>query len=107
MAFGGFIREHLDSGDALTPAGVEIIITAFQMFAIEARSLEDEILLLESRLLAADCRIEALTIPDFLAGHLREAAIRDGMRAGKVVDLREVFHDEQEFNRSKDEGDAA
>jgi hypothetical protein len=86
---------------------MHIVITAFEMFSIEAKALEDEKQLLESRLLAADCRIEALTIPDFLSNHLRDAAIREGARAGVVIDLRGVFADEQEFNRAQNDGDAA
>lgn len=101
--FAQCIREEAVKGE---PLSFNAVITAFEMFAIEAKVLEDEKTLLETRLIAADCRIEALTIPDFLAAHLREAAIEEGKRAGKIVDLRSIFLDEQEFNRSND-GDAA
>lgn len=105
-AFAQCIREDVVVGEPLTPLRFNMIVTAFEMFAIEARALEDENSLFETRLLAADCRIEALTIPDFLSAHLREAAIDEGKRAGKIIDLRAIFLDEQEFNRSND-GDAA
>ncbi|WP_457798131.1 hypothetical protein [Methylocystis sp. S23] len=106
--FATMIDERYANGETLSDESFAIIVTAFRMFSVEARSLEDELLLLQSRLNAADCRIEALTIPDYLGDHLREAAIRDGERAGRVVDLRAIFRDEQEYNRaSRDDGDAA
>lgn len=105
-AFAQCISEHAAAGEEFSAEGVQIVIKAFEMFAIEAKTLEDEKALLETRLLAADCRIEALTIPDFLSAHQREAAIDEGKRAGTIVDLRAIFLDEQEFNRSND-GDAA
>lgn len=73
----------------------------FRILAIEARTLEEEKLLLEMRLTAADCRIEALTVPDYLATTRINLAIRDGVEDGSVIDLRAIFRDEQDFNHTR------
>lgn len=103
--FAQVVREEVARDGTLPPSEIACIIRAFEMFAVEAQEIEAAKERLERRLLAANCRIAALTDQDFLPDHLREEAISDGKRAGVVVDLCAIL-DEQQSNHSND-GDAA
>jgi len=108
--------ERIDQGDyAPTREGIAQLRTAMagvmRMFALEARTLEADLDSVSRGLMAAECRIEALTIPDYLTKTRHNIAVREGVASGKIIDLREAFDDEREFNAAryagKDEGSAA
>lgn len=105
--------ERIDGGDyAATPEGMASLRTAMagvmRMFAYEARTLEADLESTARKLLAADCRIEALTVPDYLSATRHNIAVREGVASGKVVDLRDAFDDAGRFFAARDNnGDAA
>jgi len=111
LEFGGL--DHFE----WTPEGIAVMATmlsaSIRMFAIQARTLEEEAALAQSRLAAADCRIEALTIPDYVGRTRHNIAIREGVADGKVIDLRAILADEQDWSAERraaeatSDGDAA
>lgn len=81
--------EAIRAGDyAASPDGVASLVAAMagvmRMFAVDAQRLEHHLEL-------ADARIACLRTTDYAGDLVRDLAIRDGVRDGSVIDVREAF----------------
>lgn len=95
MAVADLIETMADKKREFTPDGLRFIVSTLHQLATNASILELAHMSGHRRLAAANARIAALTIPDYLKQTRMNIAIREGRAAGKVIDLREVFIREQ------------
>ena len=95
FACAEYLRMIAEKGQALPPAASTFVAKSLFELSGLVRSLENDLRSTQNHLMAADARIEALTIPDYLAQTQRNTAILEGRIAGVVVDLRDVFERER------------
>lgn len=91
MTIADYVRRRALQRCPLTPDACSFVAGALDQLVIDARTLEAELAHQETLRLAADARIDALTTPDYVAKTRQEIAIKEGRRAGVVVDLRPFF----------------
>ena len=95
MAVADLIELMVDKEREFTPDGLRFIASTLHQLATNASILELAHSSAHRRLTAANARIAALTIPDYLKQTRMNIAIREGRAAGTIIDLREVFIREQ------------
>lgn len=88
MTIADYVRRRALQRCPLTPDACSLVAGALDQLVIDARTLEAELAHQETLRLAADARIDALTTPDYVAKTRQEIAIKEGRRAGVVIDLR-------------------
>lgn len=100
VAVADLMEQTVAEGKEFTADGVHFVVAALRHTAASVGMLEEVSESLRRRLSAADARIEALTIPDYLKETHMNIAIREGCAAGKVIDLRDVFEHELRVDSS-------
>jgi len=90
-AVADLLDHTADKQQALPADGLRFVAASLRQLATNAGAIEASLAFAQRRLVTADARIEALTIPDYLRRTREEIAIREGRAAGVVVDLRDVF----------------
>lgn len=96
VAVADLLDATAESQRALTTEGLRFVAASLRQLAMNAGAIEASLAFAQRRLVTADARIEALTIPDYLRATRDNIAIREGRAAGVVVDLRDVFARERE-----------
>lgn len=103
LAVAELMETTASEGKEFTEDSVHFVVAALRQIAASVGMLEEVSEGLRRRLSAADARIEALTIPDYLKSTRDNIAIREGRAAGKVIDLRDFFEREQRLDQRLDD----